>query len=87
MSIVIQQSLIPKPILVAYLLHLVAPLLLLLDVLLAWRFPSDPSDSASVGRCWVDFGTTGQLLFMASTAWQILGLSLLGAVVLFRLIS
>lgn len=76
-----------KPLIIAYLVHLLVPLLLLADVVLAWRFPSNPNDAAAPAQWWVDFGTTGQLVFVASAGWLALGLLLFGAVQGLKLFS
>ena len=73
--------------LIAYLVHLFAPLLLLLDVVLAWRFPSNIDILPAPTQWWVDFGATGQLVFLVSAAWLVLGLLLLAAVQWLRLFS
>lgn len=78
---------IPKALLIAYLVHLSVPLFFLLDVTLAWRFPSNVNSFSAPTQWWVDFGTTGQLVFVASAAWLTLGLLFLGAVQGLRLIS
>ena len=62
----------------AYLIHLLFPLFLLLDVVLAWRFPADPDSMAVPAQWWFDFGTTGQFVFIISAAWLALGLVLFG---------
>jgi len=78
---------VQKGTLVAYLFHLLVPVLFLLDVVLAWRFPSNPGSQGAPAQWWVDFGTTGQLVFLASAAWLILGLLFLGAFVYLNLFS
>ena len=76
-----------KPLTIAYLTHLLLPLLLIADVVLAWRFPSSLNDAAAPTQLWVDFGTTGQFVLLVSVAWLALGLLFFGAVQGVRLIS
>jgi len=63
----------------AYLALLLVPLLLLLDVELAWRFPAAPERLAAPPRWWVDFGPISQLVYVVCCLWLICGL---GAILL-----
>ena len=74
-----RQRSISKLVLIAYLVHLILPLLLLLDVILAWQFPSSNAALNPDLRWWYDFGTTGQFALVASTVWLTLGLGVLVA--------
>jgi len=72
---------------IAYLVHLFVPLFFLLDVVAAWRFPSNIGSLAAPAQWWIDFGTTGQAVFVASVAWLVLGLALLALVQWIGMIS
>ena len=65
---------------IAYLVHLFVPLFFLLDVVAAWRFPSNIGSLAAPAQWWSDFGTTGQAGLVASVVWLVLGLALLALV-------
>ena len=56
--------------LTAYLAQLLVPLFFMADVVAAWRFNG--------GAWWLTFSTTGQLLFMLSGLWLLLGILVLG---------
>jgi len=60
-----------------YLAQLVVPLLLFLDVIFAWLFPTGTASYNPPGTFWFSFGTTGQLAFLASGLWLVVGLTCL----------
>ena len=68
----------------AYLIHLLAPLFLILDVVVAWRFP-DVSGPDPVW--WVDFGPTSQFVFTLGALWLAFGLGLLFLALKLKLFS
>lgn len=76
-----------RGLLAAYLILLLVPVFLLLDVVLAWRFPANLNELGAPAQWWVDFGTTGQAVFVVSLAWVVLGLALLAAAWIFKRFS
>ncbi len=60
-----------------YLAHLVVPLLLFLDIILAWRFPTGLASLNPTGTFWYSFGTTAQLAFLITGIWLVTGVACL----------
>ena len=75
-----------KVLLIAYLIHLLIPLSFLLDISLEGRFTPQSNDLASPPVWWVDFGTTGQVVFLVSSIWIILGLLVFAALLFFKIL-
>ncbi len=68
-----------------YLAHLVVPLLIFLDVVLAWVFPTGLAAFNAPPKFWYSFGTTGQFAIVVSGMWLIAAVTALILTTQFRL--
>ena len=68
-----------KGLLVAYLAHLLVPVLLVLDIVLSWAIPPSTNGIQPPAEWWHSFGPSAQVLLLACSAWIIAGLILLVA--------